>query len=59
MCSAPVGPDFATNGEQTATNPFPAVYGERAQLLTVHMQNITNMLDIRHKVSFYMLTVVF
>ena len=31
-CSAPVGPDFATNGEQTATNPF-AVYGERAQLL--------------------------
>ena len=28
----PVGPDFATNGEQTATNPF-AVYGERAQLL--------------------------
>ena len=30
-CSAPVGPDFGTNGEQTATNPF-AVYGERAQL---------------------------
>ena len=32
MCSAPVGPDFATNGEQIATKPF-AVYGERAQLL--------------------------
>ena len=30
-CSASVGPDFATNGEQTTTNPF-AVYGERAQL---------------------------
>ena len=32
MCSAPVSPDFANNGEQTATNPF-AVYGERAQLI--------------------------
>ena len=27
-----MGPDFATNGEQTATKPF-TVYGERAQLL--------------------------
>ena len=27
-----MGPDFATNGEQTATHPF-AVYGERAQLI--------------------------
>ena len=26
-----MGSDFATNGKQTATNPF-AVYGERAQL---------------------------
>ena len=32
-CPAPVSPDFATNGEQTATNPF-AVYGKRAQLFT-------------------------
>ena len=36
-CSAPVGPDFATNGEQTATNPF-AVYGERAQLLNTKVE---------------------
>ena len=27
-----MGSDFATNGEQTATNPF-AVYGERTQLV--------------------------
>ena len=33
-CSASVGLDFATYGEQTATNPF-AVYGERAQLIGV------------------------
>ena len=32
-CSAPEGSDFASNGEQTATNPF-AVFGERAQLIT-------------------------
>ena len=31
-CSAPVGPDFATNGELTAANPF-VVYGERPQLI--------------------------
>ena len=31
-CSSPVGPYFATNGEQTATNPF-VVYGERAQVI--------------------------
>ena len=35
-CSASVGPDFATNGEQTATTSF-AVYGERAQLLTLNL----------------------
>ena len=33
-CSAPVGPDFATNGELTAANPF-VVYGERPQLFKV------------------------
>ena len=31
-CSVPVGPDFANNCEQTATNPI-AVNGERAQLV--------------------------
>ena len=29
-----MGPDFATNDEQTATNSF-AVYGERAQLIKI------------------------
>ena len=33
-CSAPVGPDFATNGELTAANPF-GVYGERPQLINI------------------------
>ena len=33
-CSAPVGPDFATNGELTAANPF-VVYGERPQLFMI------------------------
>ena len=37
-CSASVGPDFATNGEQTATKPF-TVYGERALLFI--MEGIT------------------
>ena len=35
---APVGPEFATNGEHTATNPF-ALYGERTQLLIVSQCN--------------------
>ena len=36
-CSAPVGPNFAINGEQTATNPF-AVYGERAQPIMAFLE---------------------
>ena len=35
--SASAGPDFATNGEQTATHPF-AVNGERAQLAKPRLQ---------------------
>ena len=32
-------PDFATNGEQTATNPF-AIYEERAQLFKLLIRNL-------------------
>ena len=40
-CSAPVGPDFATNGELTAANPF-VVYGERPQLLKSGKTQVEN-----------------